>query len=99
MSSSFLCKVFFWWDEVFGEGCNIVQKRLPPPLQSCSEDFDNMYFVLPKVYWLRLLFHVDSPLAFLVHRLHFDYLTEGFLASTHVSSRQPLEFLGVVYTL
>ena len=28
------------------EDCNIVRKRLPPPLQSCSQNLGKMYFVL-----------------------------------------------------
>jgi len=60
------CFIVLVRQSLWGEGCNIVRKRLSSSLQSCSEDFGNMYFVLPKVFWLRLLFLVDSPLSCLV---------------------------------
>ena len=38
------------WRSLWEEGCNILRKRLPPPLQSCSKDFGSLYFVLAEVF-------------------------------------------------
>ena len=43
------------WRSLWEEGCNIVRKRLPPPLQSCSKDFGSLYFFLAEVFLACLL--------------------------------------------
>ena len=53
--------LFLWgfivlmWRSLWEEGCNIVRKRLPPPLQSCSKDFGSLYFVLAEGFLACLL--------------------------------------------
>ena len=80
---SFLCKVvlgFHCFDvtKSLGGRLQYCAKASPPPLQSCSEDFGSVYFVLAEGFLVVTHFWDHHYLGILVSETHFRFWLKVF---------------------